>query len=181
MALGGFLAGLAQSSKQWPGAIQNRMLLQQQAEERQAEAERLEQQRTQQRGNEIWERIRYLAEHGETEAVQQAVAALPETAIPGLGTALIGIAEDAAFQYNQESDKRTIDNQYKQAQTNALSNPKRQSRPDSQFLYRTNPETGKLEQMLGPSPDPKPPKVLKLIASAAVSYTHLTLPTPPYV
>ena len=34
MALGGFLAGLAQSSKQWPGAIQNRMLLQQQAEER---------------------------------------------------------------------------------------------------------------------------------------------------
>ena len=33
MALGGLLAGLAQSSKQWPGAIQNRMLLQQQAEE----------------------------------------------------------------------------------------------------------------------------------------------------
>ena len=166
MALGGFLAGLAQSSKQWPGAIQNRMLLQQQAEERQAEAERLEQQRTQQRGNEIWERIRYLAEHGEPEAVKQAVAALPETAIPGLGTALIGIAEDAAFQYNQEADKRRIDNKYKEAQTLKLYNPEWQTVPGSQWLRRTNIETGEHEQMLGPSPDPKPPKVLTLVASA---------------
>ena len=166
MALGGLLAGLAQSSKQWPGAIQNRMLLQQKAEERQAEAERLEQERVQQQNNAIYERIKYLAEHGETGPVKEAVAALPQTAIPGLAEALIGIAEDAAFQYNQESDERTIDNQYRQAQTDALSNPKWQSRTGSQFLYRTDPKTGKLEQTLGPSPDPKPPKVLKLIASA---------------
>ena len=185
MALGGFLAGLAEASKQLPETIQTRRLLQirdKQAQARRDEALRRSQEASWEQRQDIIENLRYLAEKGEPEAVTEALGGLSEEPFPGLATALIGIAEDAAFQYNQETDERTIDNQYKQAQTDALSNPKWQSRTGSQFLYRTDPKTGFLEQTLGPSPDPKPPKVLKLIASAgailnAVSYTHLTLPT----
>ena len=58
MALGGFLAGLAQSSKQWPGAMQNRMLSQQQEEARRAEAERRTQEGVRQQREAIYERLR---------------------------------------------------------------------------------------------------------------------------
>ena len=167
MALGGFLAGLAEASKQLPETIQTRRLLQirdKQAQARRDEALRRSQEASWEQQQDIIENLRYLAEKGEPEAVTEALSGLSEEPFPGLATALIGIAEDAAFQYNQESDERTIDNQYKQAQTDALLNPRWQSRTGSQFLYRTNPKTGKLEQTLGPSPDPKPPKVLTLVA-----------------
>ena len=160
MGLGGFLAGLSQASNQLPQAIQNRQMLGVREEE--AEARKLAAQRQSQK--EIVDRLVWMAETGETEAVTQAVKVLPEGFMPGLAPALIGRAEDAAFKNNQESDKRTIDNQYKQAQKMRLEAPPWQSTKDSQWMHRTNLD-GELEQTLGPSPDPKPPKVLQLVAS----------------
>ena len=96
MALGGFLAGLSQASNQLPQAIQNRQMLGVREEE--AEARKLAAQRASE--NDIFKRLQYMAETGETEAVQQAVANMPEGQFPGLGQALVGAAGNVRLEMN---------------------------------------------------------------------------------
>ena len=162
MALGGFLAGLSQASNQLPQAIQNRQMLGVREEE--AEARKLAAQRASE--NDIFKRLQYMAETGETEAVQQAVANMPEGQFPGLGQALVGAAGNVRLGMNREVDKEKVDLAYKQAQLTQLQNPGWKPVPGSQFMQRTDPETGLLETVLGPSRDKPPVKTLEVIASS---------------
>ena len=162
MALGGFLAGLSQASNQLPQAIQNRQMLGVREEE--AEARKLAAQRASE--NDIFKRLQYMAETGETEAVQQAVANMPEGQFPGLGQALVGAAGNVRLGMNREVDKEKVDLAYKQAQLTQLQNPGWKPVPNSQFFQRTDPKDGELDWVLGPKKDKKPVRPLEVIASS---------------
>ena len=161
MALGGFLAGLSQASNQLPQAIQNRQMLGVREEE--AEARKLAARRASE--NDVLQRLKYMAETGEPEAVKLAVANMPEGQYPGLGQALIGAAENARLGMNKQDDKDKVDLAYKNAQLKQLKNPSYERVPESQFYQRTNLD-GELEWVLGPSRDKPPVKTLEVIASS---------------
>jgi len=160
VGLGGFLAGLSQASNRLPEAIQSRQMLGVREEE--AEARKLAAQRA--RENDVLQRLKYMAETGEPEAVKLAVANMPEGQFPGLGQALVGAAENARLGMNKQDDKDKVDLAYKQAQLKQLKNPSYERVPESQFYQRTNLD-GELEWVLGPSRDKPPVKTLEVIPS----------------
>jgi hypothetical protein len=113
VALGGFLAGLSQASNQWPSAIQNRMLVQRQAEER-AENRALQQQQA------IAERLGIIAGTGDVAATKLYAGQLSDKLMP-FGEAMVtsAIRENELIRTQQDEArfKKDIEKlKYEQAQ-----------------------------------------------------------------
>ena len=153
MALGGFLAGLAQSSKQWPGAMQNRMLSQQQEEARRAEAERRTQEGVRQQQNAIIQRLGIAADAGSPTAVEGYGGQLNEINALLL-PAFMQKAEDTREKINLNDEIKRFE--FEQSKIEGERNKYTDwvsAGPGT--LRRTNRDTGKVEYMEGVKPPPK--------------------------
>ena len=158
MALGGFLAGLAESSSKWPGAIQQRMLLQREEQQRLDEVARAKRAK-------YMERLQWMADQGQYSALEDALETLPPDAMPGLGTAMLGVAENVANLHNQALEKVKLDNALTHAKTKGLEEPRFIQIPNSEYFTtgRKDPQTGKLEVTVGPRTESKEPEFLRIL------------------
>ena len=157
MGLGGFLAGLSQASNKLPEAIQNRMLLQNQATERQAEAESRTQQNELNQQNAIITRLGITSGAGSVDATESYGQQLSPQNMPLL-TAFMGKAEDTRKKINLEDDKRRFD--FDLQKTEAKRN---QFTPwisaGANQLQRENRDTGEMEFREGVKPPPENEKI----------------------
>ena len=157
MALGGFLAGLSQASNRLPQAIQNRMLLQGQATDREAEAERRTQQNELAQQNAIITRLGITSGAGSVDATQLYGQQLSPENMPLL-SAFLGQAEDTRKQINFNDDKQRFefDQQKLEAERNKFT--PWISAGEGQ-LQRENRDTGEMEFREGVKPKPDNEKI----------------------
>lgn len=158
MALGGLLAGLAQSSKQWPGAIQNRMLLQQQAEERQAEAERRAQQDELQRQNALVERLVMIGNTGDVNATKLYAGQLTEPLAP-FGQAMVTSAINKNEDMRIDQDRQRLQKDIEHLKYTKLQEPEGWKQGSSGNFYRTVDGELQISETEGAA---KPPSIHKV-------------------
>ena len=157
MGLGGFLAGLSQASNKLPEAIQNRMLLQNQATERQAEAERRTQQNELNQQNAIITRLGITSGAGSVDATQLYGQQLSPQNMPLL-TAFMGKAEDTRKQINFDDDKQRFEFDQQKLEAKRSQFTPWISAGANQ-LQRENRDTGEMEFREGVKPPPENEKI----------------------
>jgi hypothetical protein len=153
MALGGFLAGLAESSSKWPGAIQDRMLFQQKAEERQDLAERRAEETARVQQNAIIERLGITSGAGFPDATEQYGRNLSEENAPLLAF-FVGEAERTRKGLNYQEDLRRFEFDQSKRDAERKEYTEWQRNPDGTF-WRENMDTREVEFREGEPPKPK--------------------------
>jgi hypothetical protein len=157
MALGGFLAGLAESSSKWPGAIQQRMLFQQKTEERQDLAERRAEETARAQQNAIIARLGITAEAGSVDATEQFGQNLSPENAPLLSS-FMGIAERSRKDLNHQEDQQRFEFSQRKLDAERKEFTEWQRNTDGTF-WRENMETREVEFREGEPPKPKKAEV----------------------